>query len=173
MKKETIVYREKKYNRYPDSNRRHLRVYFWRHDKWKLPPFALHRQIWIDNKGEIPKGYIIHHKDNNPLNNEIENLELMLHGDHTKIHSKEPERLKQLQNNGRKQTERLKLSLKKYKNSKKGREFYSKNTKGSILSILPQKKECLECKIQFSFFIKQPVKFCSKLCGARFRRKNT
>lgn len=29
----------------------------------------------------------VHHKDNNPLNNELSNLELVLHGPHQKDHS--------------------------------------------------------------------------------------
>lgn len=88
--KETIIYKGKKYHRYPDSKRRQHRVYYYRHDKWNEPPFPLHRQIWIDHNGEIPKGHIIHHKDNNPLNNEIGNLEALSASQHSKLHSNDP-----------------------------------------------------------------------------------
>ena len=86
---ETIIYKEQKYNRNPDSKRRQHRLYFWRHDKWKEAPVALHRQIWIDNKGPIQKGYVVHHKDRNTLNNCISNLELLSPSEHAILHMKE------------------------------------------------------------------------------------
>ena len=92
MERETIIYRGKKYHRYPKSSRRQLRVYFWRHDKWKEPPFALHRQIWIDNFGEIPKKFVVHHKDENPLNNELSNFELISFSSHASMHASQPYR---------------------------------------------------------------------------------
>lgn len=48
----------------------------------------LHRLIWEDFWGcEIPKGYVIHHKDGNKLNNCILNLQLMRDKDHRSLHS--------------------------------------------------------------------------------------
>ena len=41
----------------------------------------LHRYVWECNYGEIPKGYHIHHIDENKGNNSIENLELIKAGD--------------------------------------------------------------------------------------------
>ena len=46
-----------------------------------------HRWVWIMNYGLIPKGYEIHHKDFNKLNNKISNLELMPKRIHTLIHT--------------------------------------------------------------------------------------
>jgi hypothetical protein len=49
----------------------------------------LHRLIWKDfYKCEIPKGFVIHHKDGNKLNNCILNLQLMRSFDHLSIHHK-------------------------------------------------------------------------------------
>ena len=93
MERETIIYKGKKYNRLPNSPRRQARVYYWRHDSYQSP-FPLHRQIWIDNFGEIPKGFVIHHKDENPLNNKLDNLELMAKGVHSRLHTKRPEHIK-------------------------------------------------------------------------------
>lgn len=171
MKKETIIYKNKKYNRYPESKRRQLRVYYWRHDKWKESPVALHRQIWIDNHGDIPKGFVIHHKDDNPLNNDISNLEMISHGDHTRLHSKKPKRQKQLKENAIKNLPKLKKACEEYKQSKEGKEFFKKNVSNSIHYKIPRKKKCLECKEIFTYKIKNEVKYCSKLCGSRYRRK--
>lgn len=84
--RDTIVYKGKKYHRYPESKRWALRSYYWRHDKWKQAPQSLHRQIWIDAHGEIPDGCIIHHKDHNPLNNELDNLACISAEEHCAHH---------------------------------------------------------------------------------------
>lgn len=39
-------------------------------------------------QNSIPKGYVIHHRDGNRLNNHIDNLILMLRSEHTKIHAR-------------------------------------------------------------------------------------
>lgn len=48
------------------------------------------RKIWCKHNGlaRTPKGWHVHHKDLDPTNNEIDNLVLMLHGDHMKLHRK-------------------------------------------------------------------------------------
>src|SRR3990167_6026162 len=143
MERETILYRGKKYHRYPKSKRRQLRVYFWRHDKWKEPPFALHRQIWIDNFGTIPKGNIIHHKDDNSLNNKIQNLVCITIKEHNKIHYTE---------------ERRQFSS---ENAKRLHNFHGEK----------QETNCLQCGNEFTFTRKRGAKFCSDLCGNRYRRK--
>ncbi len=48
---------------------------------------ALYQYIWMVANGcDIPEGYDIHHKDNNPLNNSIDNLELVNHSEHRSKH---------------------------------------------------------------------------------------
>lgn len=48
----------------------------------------IHRAIYEAYYGEIPKGYIIHHKDGNKLNNNIENLECLTRAEHASLHHK-------------------------------------------------------------------------------------
>lgn len=83
---EIIIYKGQKYSRDPESKRRQHRVYYWKHDKWKCPPIALHRQIWIDCNGPIPKGYIVHHKNKDTFDNSISNLELLSPSEHAIHH---------------------------------------------------------------------------------------
>lgn len=45
-----------------------------------------HRYIWEKYNGYIPKGYHIHHKDLNKLNNNINNLQCLTASDHMKLH---------------------------------------------------------------------------------------
>lgn len=48
---------------------------------------SLHKHNWIKKNGLIPDGYQLHHKDQNKLNNNIENLQLLTVSEHTKLHS--------------------------------------------------------------------------------------
>jgi hypothetical protein len=43
----------------------------------------LHRYIWRNHNGEIPEGMVVHHKDENPRNTSIENLESRPRNEHT------------------------------------------------------------------------------------------
>ena len=131
MERETIIYNGKKYHRYPESKRRQLRVYFWRHDKWNKPPFSLHRQIWIDNFGEIPEGYVIHHKDENTLNNSINNLECIEFRKHCSNHMLKEDRREKSRENGKKQSERIVRQLKEWRtnNPELSKQIYSENGK--------------------------------------------
>ena len=47
----------------------------------------VHREVWEYYNGEIPEGYVIHHIDCNPENNDIENLQLMTQSEHRYLHS--------------------------------------------------------------------------------------
>lgn len=89
MEREVIEYKGRKYYRHPNSSLRHKRVYYW--GRTKTGVIGLHRQIWIDRNGPIPKGFVIHHKDDNPLNNNIGNLECMAKSEHSRMHCSRPE----------------------------------------------------------------------------------
>jgi hypothetical protein len=48
-----------------------------------------HRYVMAKHLGfEIPKGYAVHHKDRNKLNNAISNLELLTKNEHSSLHGK-------------------------------------------------------------------------------------
>lgn len=46
-----------------------------------------HDVIWEAANGPIPKGYDVHHKDEDKLNNDMDNLELLKKVDHKRVHS--------------------------------------------------------------------------------------
>ena len=46
----------------------------------------LHRYVWIKHNGKIPKGYVVHHIDENKDNNDMSNFELMTNYEHSKMH---------------------------------------------------------------------------------------
>lgn len=49
--------------------------------------FFQHREKWSYYNGNIPEGYVIHHKDGNKLNNSVDNLEALSDFEHRSIHS--------------------------------------------------------------------------------------
>lgn len=48
----------------------------------------MHRDVWEFHFGEVPEGYVVHHKDEDKTNNDITNLELMGWSEHTVHHHK-------------------------------------------------------------------------------------
>ena len=57
-------------------------------DNKKERVILIHRLVYLVHKGNIPDNYIVHHKDGNKLNNNIDNLEAITekeHGRHTKL----------------------------------------------------------------------------------------
>jgi len=54
----------------------------------KAKSILTHRKIWMKYHGQIPEGYIIHHKNGNKKDNRIENLECISRKIHSFLHSK-------------------------------------------------------------------------------------
>lgn len=77
-----------------------------------------HRMIAQYMLGEIPKGFHVHHKDGNHLNNEPSNLEILSPSDHAKETYKEQFSTKAL-------IERRKANLAKYRATDKGKKQLS------------------------------------------------
>lgn len=47
----------------------------------------MHRDVWESHHGKIPQGWDIHHKDQNKMNNNIDNLECLTKSEHTRLYS--------------------------------------------------------------------------------------
>ena len=78
-----------RYYRYPYSKSHGKRCYYTCSNENKKKGYStLHRDMWIAEYGAIPKGYDVHHKDGNSLNNTLENFELITRREHAKEHWK-------------------------------------------------------------------------------------
>jgi hypothetical protein len=64
--------------------------YYERTDKSVRPKVTrrLHREVWRAAHGDVPRGFEIHHRDDDKLNNALENLELLEKGRHSAEHRK-------------------------------------------------------------------------------------
>ena len=85
---ETVIFNGITYRRYPDAERESDRTYFRAgiNDQQRYGVRLLHRDVWTYYNGPIPEGYEIHHKDENPANNDISNLECLSMEEHHKKH---------------------------------------------------------------------------------------
>lgn len=72
------------------QNEGYLRLRYKDPDTGTLRFQMLHRYIWEQTYGPIPKGYVIHHVDGDPLNNALENLILMTRSGHSTFHRLHP-----------------------------------------------------------------------------------
>jgi len=51
----------------------------------KTKNWAVHRLVWETFKGSIPKGHHVDHKDNDPSNNKLDNLQCLSPPDHKRV----------------------------------------------------------------------------------------
>lgn len=53
-----------------------------------------HRLVWTEAYGSIPDGFIVHHRDDDSINNALENLELLPDAVHKSLHSRGQRKLR-------------------------------------------------------------------------------
>lgn len=166
VNKEEITYKGIVFRRYPDSPRRTERVYFTCNSRYfKMGIRRLHQEIWKDAHGEIPEHYHVHHKDGNPLNNTIENLECVPRGEHISHHVKEWAVDHKPQMSARAKANVHKL-LEWYE-TEEGKAQRRNNVK--YLHTVKHPYKCIVCGKEGESFLKSS-KFCSNACSAKWRR---
>ena len=85
----------------------------------------MHRYVWEFYNGPIPKGYDIHHKDEDKANNDISNLEMIKAGKHQSMHSQKWH--DEHPGEGRKNFAKAVEAAKDWLKSKEGKEWHSKH----------------------------------------------
>jgi hypothetical protein len=79
---DVVVWNGVQWRRYPNAKQRNRRRYYQGYLNGVL--CSLHRAKWEDANGPIPDSHEIHHRDGDPLNNELDNLELLTVAEHRK-----------------------------------------------------------------------------------------
>lgn len=155
------------WRRYPNSPRRHLRVYYAGYQNGKLT--SLHRAVWESVHGPIPAGCEIHHIDQNPLNNAATNLECLTVGEHRRKEASlgtfsSPKQLDHLQ--------RIRGKAADWHRSEEGRAWHAENARRAMRKRVRVVKSCQVCGGEFRT-IHTNAKFCSPKCCDKIRGPRT
>lgn len=127
----------------------------------------LHVYMWEKHNGKVPKGYEIHHKDEDKNNNEIDNLMCMTRKEHLKWHSENisPELVeKQMRN-----LEKARKAAVKWHKSEEGKEWHRSQANTRFKHDRKFDLTCAVCGKSYTS-PKQWSKFCSRACAAKDRR---
>ena len=131
----------------------------------------LHIAVWKYHNGDPPKGYHVHHIDENRSNNQIENLGLLPAGLHLSFHNS-PEKRREYQQTHIKSIQELAAE---WHGSETGKAFHSKLAKETWEKAKPVEYVCTQCGKTFESkcrYGKGQNTFCSNKCKAAFRRQS-
>lgn len=174
VRKESITFNGIVFTRYPDSPRPELKKYYTCGSKFfKLGIFRLHREVWKSVNGEIPAGHHIHHKDGNPLNNDISNLECISGEQHRAEHR--PMLVARGKSEaGRKRIAKAAEFAKIWHGSLAGRKWHRKHAKKIWENRGYVEKNCGQCGQSFRVVDLAATKamFCSNACKSAKRRES-
>lgn len=147
MQRETINYNGINFYRYPESKTKSERVYFSGRAKvnGEYKKIRLHVYKYICEIGSIPKYHVIHHHDENPLNNDIKNLICVDKGKHQSEHMLKDERKEISRENLKKYAQPKAIEWHK---SDEGREWHRKHVYKALHNQNITAK-CDECGIEF------------------------
>ena len=125
----------------------------------------LHRRVWADSNGPIPKGMVIHHKDGNWRNNDISNLEARDRSDHASehmfaLHKERP-------GFGSGGLVKAREAAKAWHRSKEGLLWHSRNGQESWNGRKKVRVNCFRCGKSVWLFFKHKKSFCSSACSQR------
>lgn len=161
-----IVYKGIEYRRYPNAKRRNNRVYYV-----ATGGAHLHRVIYKEHYGPIPDGWHVHHKDDNPLNNDPGNLEALPRSRHARHHLLQ--RPEDYWDRQKQHLATIRPLASDWHKSESGRQWHRKHGEGSWSKVQPQEWACQECG---KTFLAKPArllpKFCSGSCSTKNRRKS-
>lgn len=154
------------FRRYPNSRHRHHRVYWQAHTGGRASVIYLHRYLWERANGPIPEGYHVHHVDENPLNNAVDNLEcvspaehVVRHGEAIKRYAQSDEQLYHL--------DAVRPLAAAWHRSEEGLAWHSENGKRAWENRQWYDKACESCGSEFRTPFPERARFCSPTCGHR------
>ncbi len=131
--------------------------------------YSMHYMVWQHHNGKVPKGYHIHHKDENPWNNNITNLEIKPIEKHLTDHGKKraidnPEWLADFQSKG---TD----AAKSWHKSKAGKKWHKEHAlKQGFGKLEYGTGNCGICGVEFINNTAHQL-FCGPNCRAKDFRK--
>ena len=129
----------------------------------------LHRAVWEYHNGEIPKGYHIHHKDEDRHNNDISNLEMITGYEHLSSHMSKEER-KEV---SRQTVKKAIACAPEWHRSAEGRKWHADHGRTSWENRGYNTYTCSFCGKEFQtrhIYPEGSNHFCHNNCKAAYRR---
>lgn len=162
---ESVEFNGVVYRRYPDSPRRELRVYY----RSSTPAKTLHRVVYEHHFGPIPPGHHVHHRDENPLNNDPGNLECLPGKQHRSHHASKPEHRER----ARKWADEIRPLAAAWHGSPEGLKWHSENGKAAWAKREPVKRACEQCGKEYETLVYgDGARFCGNNCKSTWRRRS-
>lgn len=131
---------------------------------------SLHVYIWEFNHGcEIDSGWVVHHVDHNPLNNEIENLVAMTRAEHSRLHHDELSKEEKESKNEKFKTNRVLCKKWNDSNAAKDHMLKLKEINRTRISKKSQNGWCRFCGKHFMHSGTYSL-YCDSRCCDKFHR---
>lgn len=133
---------------------------------------SLHVAIWeFYNNRKVPDGCMVHHKDEDPFNNDIGNLECISIKQHLSMHGKKNWKNKEYRKRGLKQLRDAGKKAKEWHRSPEGRKWHSEHGKRVAENMPDIHKVCKQCGKEY--IAKRTFsQFCCDLCGENYRGRH-
>jgi hypothetical protein len=172
---ETVKFEGVTFRRYPFSpNETHRRYFNPGSSDRRRGVESLHREIFKRHKGPIPAGFDVHHRDDDPLNNDPENLEAIHPDDHKAIHAEEGKWTGSFRL--RRHLRGIARLAADWHASQEGILWHRAHARQAYAKRQPATFECAECGVRFESKHRASVRpdgkrFCSERCTGRTRRR--
>ena len=129
---------------------------------------ALHRLIYEENFGDIPKGFHIHHKDHNCFNNNPDNLVCIQGREHQSYHMKDKwKNDKKYVKKSLRHLDEIRLLASKWHGSKDGIEAHKIIGKKSWENRERMTMECVNCGKSYKSFRPDSL-YCTNICFQKY-----
>lgn len=124
----------------------------------------IHRDIWQYYNGEIPKGYFIHHRNKNKVDNDISNLQLVTSSQHKRLHNLSAKRKKYICEYCGKDFLSSCFTPPRFYSSKCNSTWHKENER--------EIRICPFCHKGFSVYRHSRKVYCSRYCANQVTSKN-
>lgn len=170
MQRETVLFNGIPFIRYPESSVRSHRVYFTAYPGGKRAKGIglLHQEVWKAAHGPIPDGCDIHHRDGDPLNNAVDNLECLTKKEHAQRHAPEHREARQAHMRA------IGPAAAEWHRSEAGRAWHREHGRRTWEDREPVERTCAECGGAHLALRQSGARpaFCSRRCISRYHERH-
>ena len=131
------------------------------------PRVRAHQWVWLNHFKIIPKGYHIHHRNEDKSDNRIENLEMIERARHLSHHMNCPLRKAK----SKEMADKYRHLTKEWHASKEGHEWHKAHGVLGWINRKPIKMTCKVCQKEYETKVLHQD-FCTNACKSQWRRNN-